>query len=228
MSRLNREPVDTELGRQIRSDLEYLQKSWNQVEIDDDFLRRDSVILRRLLIDEGGGILRTYRRQLGHRGDLKVMAVDFKAQLEGLDRSQVKFATAGGATHMGLMVAGAVIGSRGTMNDAQMKAQFERGLVVRRVSLTRYLQSTCMVIDGRSILRHNVIQYIANRRGGVHFDPTRDRSRQDVEAQFVAMDGAMEAFSVANKRFVYFELLAIGQTLLAAPDVAAILAPPSA
>lgn len=228
MSRLNREPQDPELGRQIRSDLAYLQESWNQVEIDDDFLRRDSVILRRLLIDGGGGILRTYRRQLGQRGDLKVMTVDFKAQLEGLDRSQVKFATAGGATHMGLFVAGAVIGSSGTINDAQVKARFERGLVVRRVSLTRYLQSTCMVIDGRSIVRHNVIQYIANRFGGVHFDPTRGRSPEDVEAQFVAMDGAMDAFRVADKRFVFFELLAIGQTLVAAPDIVAMLAPPSA
>lgn len=120
--------MDTELGRQIRSDLAYLQESWNQAEIDDDFLRRDSGILRRLLIDGGGGILRTYRRQLGHCGDLKVTALDLKAQLEGLDRSQVKFATAGGASHNGLTVAGAFIGGSGTINDAQVKAWFERGV----------------------------------------------------------------------------------------------------
>jgi hypothetical protein len=112
MSRLDRDregAVDTELGLQIRSDLVYLQEAWNQTEIDDDFLPRDSGILRRLLIDGGGGILRTYRRELGHRGDLKVMAVDLKAQLQGLDRSQVQFATAGGATHKGMTVSWAFI-----------------------------------------------------------------------------------------------------------------------
>ena len=48
------------------------------------------------------------------------------------------------------------------------------------------------MLDGRSVSRRNVIQYVANRVGGVHFDDTRDRLRPEVEAQFVAMDRAME------------------------------------
>ena len=124
--------MQSEIGRQIRSDLKYLQSTWNQREVDDDFLRRDSVILRRLAVDGGGGILRTYRKELGHKGDIKVEAVDLKRQLEGLDRSLIEFASAGGASHHGLMVAG-TLQSRGAVTDEQMRAQYQRGLQRREM-----------------------------------------------------------------------------------------------
>ena len=66
---------------------------------------------------------------------------------------------------------------------------------------------------------------MVNRVGGVHFDDTRDRLRTEVEAQLVAMDRAMETVNVANKQCIYFELLAIGQILVAKPDVAKLLEP---
>jgi hypothetical protein len=216
--------MQSEMGRQIGSDLKYLQSTWNQEEVDDDFLRRDSVILRRLGVDGGGGILRTYRKELGHKGDIKVEAVDLKRQLEGLDRSLVEFASAGGASHHGAMVAGA-LKYRAVFTDEQIRARYQRGLQMRKMGLTRFLNGTCLVLNGRSVSRRNVIQYVANRVGGVHFDVTRDRLGPEVEAQFVAMDRAMETFNVADKRCVYFELLAIGQILVASPDVAELLEP---
>lgn len=216
--------MGSELGRQIKSDLRYLQSTWNQAEIDDDFLRRDSVILRRLVIDGGGGILRTYRKQLGHKGDVKVEAVDLKAHLEGLERGRVALASAGGASHHGMTVSGA-FEYRAVLTDDQIKARYERGLPTRRMGLTKFLDSTCLVVGGKSVSRRNVIQYIANRVGGVHFDETRDRLKPEVEAHFVAMDEAMDTFSLADKRCVYFELLAIGQAVVASPDVAEMLEP---
>jgi hypothetical protein len=189
--------VDAELGRQIASDLGYLQDTWNQERIDDDFLRRDSVVLRRLLIDNGGGLLRTYRKQLGHRGDVKVEAVEINETIADLDRAKVRFASAGGATHAGMSVRG-VVNYAGAMPDGKVKERFLRGPehALRKIGLARYLDATCLIVQGVSVSRRSLIQYIANRGGGVHYDETRDVA---TERAYLALDTAMEGPVLADR-----------------------------
>lgn len=215
--------VDTELEKQIRSDLSYLRASWTKKEfLDDDVLRRDSVILRRFLVDGGAGLLPGYRRRLGRKGPIEVRAIDLKPALEGLDRQQIDFASAGGAEHNGTVVHSAFV-CRAVLTPEQIKARYERGETYRNMSITRYLDSSCLVVRGVSVSRRNIVQYIANRRGGVHFDPTRDRLAPQGEDQFKALDQAMVEWSLADKNTVYFELLSIGQGLVASPQVAEFL-----
>jgi hypothetical protein len=102
------ERVDTaELGRQIRSDLQHLHAKWTTTgRLDEDDLRRDVPILRRLLVDGGAGVLRTYRKARGARGDVKVEYIDLNKQIAGLDTKLVRLASAGGATHDGTTISG--------------------------------------------------------------------------------------------------------------------------
>lgn len=219
MARLPRQPPDPEFARQLNSDLLYLCRSWQEGEfLEDDTLRRDSGILRRLLVDGGAGLLPNYRRQLGRKGPLELEAIDLKRMIEGLDRQAIAWAAAGGATHNGLMVS-SVLYYRRAMTDEQMKARYEAGEAKRMMPVARYLDSTCIIFEGASVSRRNVVQFIANRLGGVHFDPTRDRSGAVVEAQFKALDEVMKRASLAEKNAVYFELLGIGQALVASPQV---------
>jgi hypothetical protein len=208
-----------ELKAQIIDDLKYLRETWNQDVIDDNFLRRDSTILRRLLIDGGGGLLRRYRKQMGARGDVRVEAVDLNEQLVGLDAAFIKFASAGGARHSGMQVAGGMMYGA-AMSEETIRARDERGLTFRDIPLSRYLDSPCLVIEGTKIRRRDVIQYIANKKGGVHYDTGRDRAR---DKAFQALDRFFGTTQIADKEAVYFELLAIGQALVAAPEIAAIL-----
>jgi hypothetical protein len=190
----------------------------------DNFRRRDSATLRRLVVDGGQGILRVYRKSLCLKGDVRVTGVDLKARIDGLDRSLIHFATAGGAQHNGTMVA-AGMAYRGAMSQDQIKARYERGPQERTWALINYLNSPCIVFAGQSVSRRELIQYIANRNGGVHFDETRDRLRPQVEARFVALDGFIDTVQLAEKDAGYFELLAIGQAIVAAPEVHTIIAP---
>lgn len=207
-----------ELEQQIASDLKYLHSTWNLPDVDDDFLRRDSAILRRLLIDGGAGVLRTYRKQAGHKGDVKVEAVDLKAQLEGISRDAIRFASAGGATFQGTTVWGAAEYNV-NLTPEQVAQRHKRGVITKTMGLSRYLDSTCLVVGGTSVSRRNLIQYMANRFGGVHYDDSREHSNEATATQFKALDVAMEEYVIANKRAVFFELLAIGQTLVKSPDL---------
>lgn len=118
----------------------------------------------------------------------------------------------------------ASMGYRAAMSEEQIKARSERGLQERTWALIHYLDSPCIVFAGQSVSRRELIQYIANRKGGVHFDETRDRLPPEVEARFVALDGFIYTVQLADKDAVYFELLAIGQAIVAAPEVQAIIA----
>jgi len=66
----------SDLGQSVRSDLEYLAKNWTR-SLDEATVRRDSAVLRRLLLD-GGGTLRRYRQELRLKGEPKIRAINLR------------------------------------------------------------------------------------------------------------------------------------------------------
>ena len=90
-------------------------------------------------------------------------------------------------------------------------------------ALARYLREPCAVVDGKAISRQHLIQYISNKLGGIHWDPSRQENKTK-ESAFVALDSLASRANLAGKNPVYFELLAIGQCLVKSPQVAALLA----
>jgi hypothetical protein len=93
----------------------------------------------------------------------------------------------------------------------------------RDLSLKKFLDSACIVARGTKISRRTLIKYVANKLGGVHFDPKRDLTKME-EQQFALLDEIRDERIVADKPAIYFELLSVGQALLASPDITMFLA----
>jgi hypothetical protein len=74
-----------------------------------------------------------------------------------------------------------------------------------------------------AVSRRHLIQYISNKMGGVHWDSIRTGSKPK-DAAFAALDLLSGSANLAGKDPVYFELLAIGQSLVRAPQIASLLA----
>ncbi len=91
------------------------------------------------------------------------------------------------------------------------------------LALPEYLRAPCVIFQGTSVPRQHLIQYVSNKMGGVHWDPLRV-GRKAKDASFAALDSVAGTANLAGKDPVYFELLAIGQCLLKAPQIATLLA----
>jgi hypothetical protein len=89
---------------------------------------------------------------------------------------------------------------------------------VETVYLSKFLSDPALIANGIPVPRAALINYVANKLGGTHYDerrsPVLDRQQY---TPFVALDGVMKA--PANMGTAHYELLAVGQTLLASGDM---------
>lgn len=198
------------LGQVVLDDLRYLKTTWNQEEINDDFLRRDSTILRRLLVN---GDLQRYRRAIGLRGEIRVMAPDLNYQLSGANRKDIIIASAGGTRHRGASSVG-LLTMRVPLPPPVPGAHEDR-----EWRMSSYLDAPCIVANGVSIRRRDVINYVANKLGGAHYDEARKKK----DSAYAVLDAIKGQIELIEKEIIFFELLAIGQAIAASPDVAKML-----
>jgi len=184
---------------------------------DEATLRDLSSKLRRLLID-GGGTLQKLRRARGLKGEPRVVTIE----LPDATGSDVVFAQAGGMQRQGGTVSHTIIRNR-AMSAEEVKASYEAmkgGPKEVERPLSNWLSSGCMKAGGVVITRRVVIQFVANKLGGVHYDPKRNAKK---DAGYLALDRAREGFEILGLDAVYGQLTAIGQQLWASPDVQAMV-----
>jgi len=151
-------------------------------------VRTCATILRRLLLDHGNGQLGIVLRQmLPPKGfDPGIEATFIDPVLNRVDPAWVKFAWAGGAPgsaahHLGMIlyrIPEAVWKPHGSLVAFQEAADLPGGPSPKRLlTLKDWLASTSVAIGTEQglvpISRREVLEYIANKGGGVHFDPTR-------------------------------------------------------
>lgn len=104
---------------------------------------------------------------------------------------------------------------RDVMSPERIAERARAGQPPRRAfSLSQFLASPGMVVNGEIIKRREVITYVANKLGGTHFDPTR---RADERAYFL-LDDVLGDIRIADRRAPYLELLSIGQAVAASSD----------
>jgi hypothetical protein len=195
----------------VKSDIGFLEDDWDE-SIDEHSLRRSSTVLRNLLVYNGFG---KAWRLAGERGEPHVEAVDLSRALAGLDLRKVAFATAGGAVSGGVAVEAALT-YLGPMSPGVIKERASRGAgpTKRKYKLSEFHASPAVVVDGVPVSRRNVIQYMANKRGGAHSDVSR---KKDEEA-YRLLDRVIDTFPIADQRSVFLELVAIGQAIAQSPD----------
>jgi len=212
--------MDIELIKIISEDLDFLVEEWNQ-DIDDASLRRSSPILRSLLIENQ---LSKVTNFLGE--SISIMAPCISEYDDYLDDSSIVFYQSGGAKYKGMEIQFLKQLNR-AMSPEERKANYEREKKSigknYPVKLSLFMKQISFIINGVKINREEVIKYIVNKRGGAHFDSSRKTdlagSRGELENKYTLLDDIHKNTSVADKNAVYYELLSIGQRLIASHDV---------
>lgn len=212
--------LDIDLINIVLEDLDYLTQDWNQ-DIDDASLRRTSPILRSLLIE---GQLLKISRMLNV--DIKIMAPKISYFENDLDVSDVIFYQSGGAKYKGKQVSFTTQTNK-VLSPEEIKLNYEkeRKLIDKSypVKLQKFMKQVSFIIEGTKINREEVIKYIANKKGGAHYDKNRTSkksgSKGDLEKKFILLDTAFKHITVADKNSVYYELLSIGQRIVNSKDI---------
>lgn len=100
----------------------------------------------------------------------------------------------------------------------ELVAQLSRqGIPIETLTLANFMPSPCIIAQGKEISRRILIQYVANKLGGAHWDPGRGKKKKDM--LFALLDQVSQRISLADKNAVYFELLSVGQALVNSPDI---------
>jgi hypothetical protein len=202
--------VQREFLQIVVDDLRYITEEWDD-SIEDHALRRDSAVLRRLLVQND---FQRAWRIAGFEKEPRLTAPTLSHTLSRFPRQRIVFAAAGGAVYKGVEVQGVLVakGRRATGGPPPDKPPQER------CGLKDFMEAPCIVAAGDLISRRVLIKYVANKLGGAHFDTARQSGKDD-EVLFSELDSVRQQFEVGGKNAIYFELLSIGQVLAKNQDV---------
>jgi hypothetical protein len=212
--------MDINLIKIVSEDLDYLTEEWTQ-DIDDASLRRASPILRSLLIENQlmkvAGILNEEIR----------IITPYVSRFDGyLSDPSIVFYQSGGAKYKGVEIQSLMQLNR-VKSAEERKADDEREKAsmgqTYPVKLSLFMKQISFVINRTKINREEVIKYIANKKGGAHYDGSRKTdmigSKGDLEKKYILLDSIDKGIFLADKNAVYYELLSIGQRLIESNDV---------
>lgn len=158
--------------------------------------------LRRLVISEGGELKRCWRLVYGKGKPFYIQAKELPKHVR-LSNILVSCGSNIGSEIMDQN--GALIASPPSLSDEevhklQWAINFETKL--RDFSIDEYLASICLSIYGVSISRLDLINYVANKSGGVHVDT---KARKPSEKSFKALDEIAKKAWVNGKNLPYLE-----------------------
>ena len=198
------------------SDLSYLQTTWIG-NVDDDTLRRGSVVLRRFVVEDD--LMRAWRL-VGYKGSPTISATDLEHTFKIIPISKADIAAAGGAEYNGASVA-MPIKANFAMDDEQVRAVGSPGEnpPKREYTVAQFAKSLSMVVRGRRISRQVLTQYVCNTLGGAHFDMKSIAKNKGTANRLFGLLDSVRDVQILNKPIIYFELLAIGQALSQSPDI---------
>lgn len=194
----------------VASDLRHIEAKWGDA-IDDQTLRRESPILRRLLVE---GDLQQAWKRIGFNGQPRIIASSLSKAVATIPNKRIKFASAGGANYGGVEVRGTVMVDY-AMKEDELQRVYALGVPEEEFGLVNFVKSPCMIIEGRLVSRHNLVKYVNNKLGGAHFDPQRKK----VKAIIHLLDTVAEDVEIAGKNSVFWELLSVGQALVGSEDL---------
>jgi hypothetical protein len=213
---INLKPQERELVENTLEDLRHIAKEAGP-NADDHQLRRVSVQLRQLLVDDY--LIRSWRLLQLEPKAPTIIAPRLRPEQYGSE----DFAVAGGGMVGGLAVGALHIMPGKAISPEEVKAIVEqgRGDIEFPFRLADFMQSCAVYVKGRKVSRKQLVQYVANKKGGAHLDG----SRKNDEEAYSALDNVTDAVQVKGdeklspKNTIYLALLSIGQNLTQSPDI---------
>lgn len=189
----------------VRSDLAWLARTFENGSRDHDDLRRASAVVRRLLVD---GALQQARKQLRAEAQARLAVYPLEQMLDLSDVDGITLVAASGCR----------IEHRQLGPFSMNADQFEipTPLEMDWLPLPRFMKSRCLVANGLAVTRQEVVKYIANKLGGVHFQTSRGGTRDGYIQHLEELDGflIMKPLSV-----VHLTLLSIIQAVVSSETV---------
>jgi hypothetical protein len=208
-----------ETVRIVREDLEFLA-SLSSTSATEANVRHASVLLRRLLNEDlliaAWKILRMEPRHPS------ITAFVIEEQPHGSEFQPHTVWNGGGITAGGQMVSLQI--GRGAVSDQELKrlSSLKEPTTPRLLPLDHFKQSAALIIDGQKVSRRQFIDYMANKRGGVHLDRGRNRKKDD--EVFKKLDQAGKETNIMNGMGpAFYQVLTIAQALVDANDVKRLL-----
>ncbi|MGE0367891.1 MAG: hypothetical protein AB7P53_02985 [Candidatus Dadabacteria bacterium] len=200
----------------VSEDLLHLKKDWID-SVEDDVLRRSSIVLRRLLVEKD---LPRALRAAALPSQAIITSSTLSQSLQMIPLKNVVFASAGGAKCSGFEIRGQFMVNY-ALNEKEIAKLNSRDVPNASMKLHDFVEAPCIVLSGVLISRRILIQYIANKLGGAHLDPKRAKG----EREFILLDRAYSdlKLKLAGKPLIYYELLSIGQALVSSKDIEAFL-----
>ncbi len=189
------------------SDLKYLGDNWGK-QVDNDTLRRESTILRRLLVN---GDLQKAWLALDLTHEPKIIAPNLDLVIQYRQGTRIVSGLAGGGEYDGVHARLAIL------NEGSVPINIPNEAKEFNYGLHSFVESTGIFLHRHKIKRKHIIKYVAEKLGGAHLD--FERPRQNNGEVYLLLDANSEHFLILGKNAIYFELLSIGQNLTHAPDI---------
>lgn len=212
--RLNVE--DMEFLNIVAGKLEFMSKLVRQERTSSEVARNLSVILRFLLVEGDPNLQRAWRLS-GFEKHMSVIPVVPPVDTEGT--TTVAVYIEGGAVREGLQVGGIRIHNR-ALSDEEIRSRYEAQRDLMEVArspipLITYLdRSPCISVGGSNYTCRQLISYVANKLGGVHFDV----KKRDPDTE------AIRGMRILNPDPLLLQTYSIAEMLLSSPDVNKLLA----
>ena len=127
----------------VGNDLAFLRDEWDH-QVDDHSLRRSSVILRRLLVDNE---LQRAWKAAGFEREPQIVASTLEGILKLIPLEKLGFASAGGAKYRGGEARGALKADF-AMSPEQVKELYAAGTPNAAQGLRSFIEAPCVVIKG--------------------------------------------------------------------------------
>jgi hypothetical protein len=201
-------PADPGLIQVVREDLAYVVSSWPKGAIGDDELRRSSCVLRRLFTY--ADLHRVWVSVAGKK-DFVIPGTSIEI-LDPKRLAEVEFATASPAESSPGSSVFAVLCYR-KIQDGNEPIRLSSE---RLTPLSTYLFEKTLIIDGVAASRNDLVQFVAHKLGGAHFDTVSQKPSEKALR-------ALQQFEILKRPAAMHEMLSYGQQLARSPSTAELL-----
>jgi hypothetical protein len=197
----------------VVADVRYLALQGDGL-VDDNALRRDSVVLRRLLTDRGEGDIALLWRLSGIEGTPRIEGADIG---ELTTDTGLEFATADPFRGRGVVTYEVRV--YGRIHDEAGPGALARQML----PIAQYMNGGCIYAEGTIIRRSDLIAYVANTRGGAHHGRGKRTGNPRRQHAYDVLDQISTEWSVMNRDAVFAQVLAVGQAVVTSSDIQALI-----
>lgn len=190
---------DRDFLSKVIKDLTYLRNNWQEVS-DMDTVEMTGAILSRL-INEGS------LKKSGQMLDMPIKVYAFTPHAGYIDEDGIISSQNAGANFNGIQIAGVQTSTKPFTASFPAKPSFEPILI------TDYLKRSLIRYSGVELFPEEIIIYVRNKLGSVHYDTTRNPNKAR-DMKFAALDELQNQSKLLEQGPVWIEFLSIGQAIV--------------